>query len=239
MNGEEWLDRTERLIGSEALERLAVARVALFGIGGVGGYALEVLARSGVGAIDLIDGDRVAVTNINRQLIALTSTVGRMKTDVAEERVKDINPRCKVVKYNIFYLPDNADTINLKDYDYVADCIDNITAKAELIRRCTEMNVPIISCMGAAFKMNVTAFRVADLADTKMDPIAKLLRKRLRPLGIEHVKVVYSEEVPLLRQEKNKEGRGTRPIPASNAFVPAAAGLLLGSEVVKDLTTKK
>lgn len=223
-------DRTELLIGSEAMARLRSAKVAIFGIGGVGGHATEVMARSGVGTITLFDGDVVSITNINRQIIATTSTIGRPKVEVMAERIADINPACSVQANSIFYNAENAECIDLKGYDYVVDCIDDINAKVELIRRCTTMGVNIISCMGAAFKMNPMAFRVADLAETCMDPIAKLLRKRLRPLGIEHVRVVYSEEVP--HQHDETAGRHT---PASNAFVPAAAGLLIGSEVVKSI----
>lgn len=237
-------------MGKPAMLTLANSRVAVFGVGGVGGYAVEVLARSGVGAIDLIDSDYVCTTNINRQLIALLSNVGRYKVDVAEERIHDINPQCKVTKYRQFYLPENADSIDLGAFDYVVDCIDTVAAKLELIRRCHQLDVPIISCMGAANKLDATAFRVADLQKTQMDPLAKIIRKKLRKEGILHVKVVYSEEEPLVPIDDadsscsyanicpkadtcGQEGR--RSVPASNAFVPAAAGLIVGGEVVKDL----
>lgn len=235
------------------METLANSRVAVFGVGGVGGYTVEVLARSGVGALDLIDDDRVCMTNINRQIHALLSTIGKYKVDVAEARIHDINRKCTVTKYQQFYLPENADSIDLSQFDYVVDCIDTVSAKMELIRRCHKLGVPIISCMGAANKLDPTAFRVADLQKTQMDPLAKVIRKKLRKEGILHVKVVYSEEEPLepFDDEEiscrfhcicpNKDMRKCterRTIPASNAFVPAAAGLIIGGEVVKDIVTR-
>lgn len=235
------------------MDTLAGARVAVFGVGGVGGYVVEVLARSGVGELDLLDDDRVCLTNVNRQLLALISTVGKHKVDVAEARIHDINPRCIVHKYQMFYLPENADTIDLSVFDYVVDCIDTVSAKLELIRRCHKLGVPLISCMGAANKIDATAFRVADLYQTKMDPLAKVLRKRLRKEGIKRLKVVYSEEEPLRPIEDdtiscrfhcicpNKDMRkctDRRDIPASDAFVPATMGLIVGGEVVKDLIRK-
>lgn len=242
--------RTQLLFGKPAIDTLNGSRVAVFGVGGVGGYVVEVLARSGVGELDLFDDDRVCLTNVNRQILALISTVGRHKVDVAEERVHDINPRCIVHKYQMFYLPSNADTIDLAQFDYVVDCVDTVTAKLELIKRCHAASVPIISCMGAANKVDATAFRVADINQTKMDPLAKVVRKKLRKLGIPRLKVVYSEEEPLRPIDDatiscrfhcicpNKDMRkctDRRDIPASNAFVPAAAGLIVGGEVVKDL----
>lgn len=232
------------------METLERSRVAVFGVGGVGGYVVEVLARSGVGAIDIIDDDRVCMTNINRQIIALLSTIGKYKVDVAEQRIHDINRKCVVRKYQTFYLPDKAEEFPFTEYDYVVDCIDTVTAKIDLIRRCHDLNIPIISCMGAANKMDATAFRVADISKTEMDPLAKVIRKKLRKLDIQHVKVVYSAEQPLtpIEQEeiscrfhcicpdKNmRKCTERRTIPASNAFVPAAAGLIVGGEVVKDL----
>lgn len=217
--------------------RLSGCHVAVFGVGGVGGYAVEVLARSGVGAITLIDNDCVSITNINRQIIALLSTVGRPKVEVARERILDINPECRVTTLQQFYLPENADEIDLTTFDYVVDCIDTVKAKLELIRRCRSLNVPIICSMGAANKMDATAFRVADIDKTSVDPLAKIIRKKLRKEGIHGVKVVYSEEEPLLPAEPTEEAipEGRHTIPASNAFVPAAAGLIIGGEVVKDL----
>ena len=232
------------LFGDEALATLARSRVAVFGVGGVGGYAVEVLARSGVGALDLIDNDRVSITNINRQIIALTSTIGQFKVDVARERILDINPECRVTTYRQFYLPENADTIDLSAYDYVVDCIDTVTAKLELIRRCKRLGVRIISSMGAANKIDPTAFRVADISKTSIDPLAKIIRKKLRREGITDVKVVFSEEEPMTplpqpATEEKEESTGQptprRSTPASNAFVPAAAGLVVGGTVVKDL----
>lgn len=219
------------------MARLSGCHVAVFGVGGVGGYAVEVLARSGVGAITLIDNDCVSISNINRQIIALLSTVGRPKVEVARERILDINPECKVTTLQQFYLPENADEIDLTTFDYVVDCIDTVKAKLELIRRCRSLNVPIICSMGAANKMDATAFRVADIDKTSVDPLAKIIRKKLRKEGIHGVKVVYSEEEPLLPTEPTEEAipEGRHTIPASNAFVPAAAGLIIGGEVLKDL----
>lgn len=242
--------RTQLLFGKPAINTLEGSRVAVFGIGGVGGYVVEVLARSGVGELDIFDDDRVCLTNVNRQIYALISTVGQHKVDVAEKRIHDINPRCIVNKYQMFYLPSNADEIDLSVYDYVVDCIDTVSAKIELVKRCHQLHIPIISCMGAANKMDATAFKVADIKKTKMDPLAKVIRKKLKELHIPKLKVVYSEEQPMQPFDDaeiscrfhcicpNKDMRkctDRRNIPASNAFVPAAAGLIVGGEVVKDL----
>lgn len=242
--------RTQLLFGKPAMDTLEGSRVAVFGIGGVGGYVAEVLVRSGVGELDIFDDDRVCLTNVNRQIYALTSTVGQYKVDVAEKRMHEINPRCIVNKYQMFYLPSNADEIDLSVYDYVVDCIDTVSAKIELAKRCHKLGVPIISCMGAANKIDATAFKVSDISKTKMDPLAKVMRKKMKELGIRHLKVVYSEEQPLQPFDDasiscrfhcicpNKDMRkctDRRNIPASNAFVPAAAGLIVGGEVVKDL----
>ena len=189
--------RTQLLLGKPAIDTLSGSRVAVFGIGGVGGYVVEVLARSGVGELDLFDDDRVCLTNVNRQIYALISTVGQHKVDVAEARIHDINRRCIVHKHQMFYMPSNADEIDLSQYDYVVDCVDTVTAKLELIKRCYALHIPIISCMGAANKLDATAFRVADINKTKMDPLAKVIRKKLRRLHIPHLKVVYSDEEPL------------------------------------------
>jgi tRNA A37 threonylcarbamoyladenosine dehydratase len=235
------------------MNTLAGARVAVFGVGGVGGYVVEVLARSGVGELDIFDDDKVCLTNVNRQLHALISTVGKQKVDVAADRVRDINPRCIVHKYQMFYMPQNADSVDLTKFDYVADCIDTVTAKLELIKRCHALHIPIISCMGAANKLDITAFRVADITKTKMDPLAKVIRKKLRKLHIPHLKVVYSEEEPLKQIDDDsiscrfhcicpdkdmRKCTERRDIPASNAFVPSAAGLIVGGEIVKDLVKK-
>lgn len=224
----ERLSRTEQLLGTEAVERLMKSRVAVFGVGGVGGYVVEVLARSGVGRLDLFDADIVDVTNLNRQIIALCDNVGMDKVAVASERVRSINPQCEVVCHKMFILPENIDEIDFGAFDYVVDCIDTVSTKIELIRRCHAVNTPILTCMGAANKMDATAFRVTDLSKTKMDPLAKVIRKKLRQDGILHTKVVYSEETPL-----RPVGAGSAP--ASNAFVPAAEGIVAGGEVVKDL----
>jgi len=242
--------RTQLLMGKPAINTLMGSRVAVFGVGGVGGYVVEALVRSGLGEIDLIDDDRVCLTNVNRQVIATLSTVGKHKVDVCEERIHDINRRCIVHKYQMFYLPEFADVIDLSKFDYVVDCIDTVKAKLDLIKRCHDLKVPIISCMGAANKMDPTAFKVTDINKTQMDPLAKVIRKKLRKMGIRKLKVVYSEEEPLRPIDDpdiscrfhcicpNKDMRkctDRRDIPASNAFVPAAAGLICGGEVVKDL----
>lgn len=243
---ENWQDRTRLLLGNEALKTLEKARVAIFGIGGVGGYATEVIARSGVGSIDLIDNDTVTPSNINRQIVALHSTIGMSKVEVARQRILDINPQCHVEMHQMFYLPENADQIDLTKYSYVVDCIDTIKAKINLVARCHELCVPIISSMGAANKMDTTAWKVADISKTTMDPIAKIMRKKLRKMGIDHLKVAYSEEPPIAsatqeQQQNNTEAtsaeaqKNFRPTPASNAFIPAVAGIIIGGEVVKDL----
>ena len=226
------------LFGSEAIDRLRHCRVAVFGIGGVGGYATEVLARSGVGHLELFDNDLVNVTNINRQIVALHSTIGQYKVDVAASRIRDINPDCTVIPHRMFYLPENADEVDLSQFDYVVDCIDTVRAKLELVRRCHRLGVPIICSMGAANKLDPTGFHVSDLLKTSVDPLAKVMRQTLRREGIRHVKVVYSEEIPTRPIEPNTEAQENekrRSIPASNAFVPPAAGLVIGGEVVMDL----
>lgn len=236
--------RTQLLLGSKAMERLRQARVIVFGVGGVGGFVVEVLARSGVGLLALVDPDQVSLSNLNRQLIALHSTVGRLKVDVMEERIHDINPNCEVRKFPVFFLPENADDIDLTQYDYVVDCIDTVKAKLELVRRCHRLHIPFIASMGAANKLDPTAFRVSDIAKTNIDPLARVMRKTLRREGIEHFKVVFSEEQPMQPVIEDAEtqqevellaANGRRSLPASCAFVPAAAGLVIGSEVVKDL----
>ncbi len=247
---EDQFTRTRMLFGKPALDTLAAARVAVFGVGGVGGYVAEVLARSGVGEIFLIDNDRVSPSNINRQILALNSTIGKYKVDVAAERIRDINPYCIVHRYQMFYLPDNAGQLDFTQFDYVADCVDTVKAKLHIIERCHRLHIPLISCMGAANKLDATAFRVADINQTRMDPLAKVIRKKLRKLNIPRLKVVYSEEEPLTplddadsRHLSHSDSPGEeagnsavrRSVPASNAFVPAAAGLVVGGEVVKDL----
>jgi len=226
------LSRTERLIGTEAMDTLRRSHVAIFGVGGVGGYALEVIARSGVGKITIVDNDTVEPTNINRQLVALHSTIGQLKVDVAEKRIKDINPDCIVEKRATFYLPETEDTFRFEEYDFVVDCIDTVAGKASLACRCQQTGTPIISAMGAANKMDATAFRVADISETTIDPLARALRKRLRKFGVEHLTVVYSTEQPI---EIDPLTNGEHPTPLSNAFVPAACGIVVGAEVIKRL----
>lgn len=226
-------ERTAALLGDEAIQRLSQSHVAVFGVGGVGGYVCEVLARSGIGELTLFDKDCVDVTNLNRQIIALHSTVGQPKVEVMAQRIADINPECIVHACHMFYLPENADEVDLTQFSYIVDCIDNVTAKLELIRRCHRLRLPIISSMGAANKLDATAFRVSDLSKTQVDPLARILRQKLRREGIHHLRVVYSEEPPLPSSLMREEDG--RPVPASNAWVPPAAGLVIGGEVVKDL----
>ena len=239
--------RTELLFGKEAMEHLSKCRVAVFGIGGVGGYVCEALARSGVGVLDLIDNDKVCLTNINRQIIATRKTVGKYKTDVMKERILDINPDAEVNTYQCFFLPENVSDFPFDKYDYVVDAIDTVTAKIELVMQCREAGVPIISSMGAGNKLDPTQFRVADIYKTQMDPLAKVMRRELKKRGIKKLKVVYSEEKPIKPVEDMETGNGTeiiseepgtgrRAIPGSTAFVPSVAGLIIAGEVIKDLT---
>ena len=225
--------RTALLIGEEGVEKLKNARVAVFGIGGVGGYVVEALARSGVGALELIDKDTVSVSNINRQIIALHSTVGRYKTEVAAERAKDINPDILVTVRNTFYLPETASEFDFSSYDYVVDAIDTVSGKIALIEQAQKSGTPIISCMGAGNKLDATAFEVSDISKTSVCPLARVMRRELKKRGIDHVKVVYSKEEP--RESKAKDEETGKPIPASIAFVPSVAGLILAGEVIKDL----
>ena len=230
--------RLELLIGENAVANIRQSKVAVFGVGGVGGYVVEVLARSGVGSICIIDNDKVNITNINRQIIALHSTIGEYKVDALEKRILDINPDCNVIKHKMFYLPDNADEIDLTGYDYVIDCIDTVAAKIELIKRCKSFSIPIICSMGTANKMNPLAFRITDLSKTNIDPLARVLRKKLRKIGITSLDVLYSEEQPQRLGNETLTDENTHPTPASNAFVPAAAGLIIGGEVVKRLMAR-
>lgn len=229
----ERFSRTENLIGKAAVERLKNARVAVFGAGGVGGYCLEALARSGVGAIDVIDSDRLAESNINRQIYALDSTLGEYKADVAEKRIKDINPDCKVKTYKIFYLPETADEIDFINYDYIIDAVDTVTAKLLIAKNAESARVPVISAMGAGNKLNPTGFKVADIYKTSGCPLARVMRVECKKRGIKSLKVVYSEEKALKPQ--NAEKSGNKIAPASIAFVPSVAGLIMAAEVVKDL----
>lgn len=217
--------RTELLVGAEGIEKLKKARVAVFGIGGVGGYVVEALARSGVGTLDLIDNDRVSLTNLNRQIIATHSTIGEYKVDVAKRRILDIHPEAAVYTYKTFFLPETASEFDFSAYDYVVDAIDTVTGKIQLVMEADRTGTPVISCMGAGNKMDPTAFAVADIYETSVCPLAKVMRRELKSRGINRLKVVYSKEVPLIK---------TQP-PGSNAFVPSAAGLIMAGEVVKDL----
>lgn len=227
-------ERTRLLIGDDAVQKLNNSSVAIFGVGGVGGYIAESLARSGVGSIHLFDSDTISITNINRQIIALHSTVGRYKTDVMKERILDVNPNCKVFNNNIFYDLESAKDIDLSQYDYVADAIDSVKSKIELIRRAKEVGTPIISAMGAGNKLNPTAFEISDIAKTSVCPLARVVRKELKTLGINHLKVCYSKEQPLTPLD-NKEDSGKRVTPGSTSFCPSVMGLIMASEIIKDL----
>ena len=235
--------RTELLLGKEAMEHLAGCRVAVFGIGGVGGYVCEALARSGVGAFDLIDNDTVCLSNLNRQIIATQKTIGRYKTDVMKERILDINPQAKVNTYQCFFLPENASDFPFEQYDYVVDAIDTVTAKIELVLQCQKLGIPIMSSMGAGNKLDPTRFRVADIFKTAMDPLAKVMRKELKARGVKKLKVVYSDEEPITPvgdpENKSEEPGTRRSIPGSTAFVPSVAGLIIAGEVIKDLISWK
>ena len=252
----EQFSRTELLLGSGAMDKLARARVAVFGVGGVGGYVCEALARSGVGALDLIDDDRVCLSNINRQIIATHSTVGRYKTDVMKERILDINPQAQVTVHKCFFLPDNADRFPFAEYDYVVDAVDTVTAKIEIVLCAQAYQVPVISSMGAGNKLDASAFRVADIYETKVCPLAKVMRRELKKRNVEHLKVVYSEEEPMkptwridgqaekMAEEGSSEAESAiesgshtmrRATPGSVAFVPSVAGLIIAGEVIKDL----
>ena len=231
--------RTELLFGKENMDKLQNSRVLVFGIGGVGGYVVEALARSGVGALDIVDDDKVSLTNINRQIYALHSTVGKYKVDVAEERIHDINPDCKVTKYQMFFLPETADKFNFKDYDYVVDCIDTVSGKIQIIMQAKESDAPVISCMGAGNKVDPSQFRVADISRTSVCPLARVIRKELKARGVEHLKVIYSTE-PVIHSncdpELTTDGKPGKQTPGSNAFTPSVAGFLIAGEVIRDLT---
>ncbi len=223
----EQFSRTEMLIGSENLAKLANSHVAVFGVGGVGGYAIEALVRSGIGKIDIIDNDKVSISNLNRQIIALHSTIGKYKVDVAKERISDINPNITVNAYKVFYTPETSDQFDFTKYDYIVDAIDTVSGKIELIIQANQAQTPIISSMGAGNKMNPADFEVSDIYKTSVCPLAKVMRQELKKRGIKKLKVVYSKEPPI-----KQEGRR---IPASNAFVPSTVGLIIASEVIKDL----
>ena len=230
---DDWKQRTRLVLGDEALDKLGRAHVALFGVGGVGGYCAEALIRAGVGTLTIVDNDVVDVTNINRQIIALHSSVGRPKTDVMAERLRDIAPEAEIIKKQMFFLPETADEFDFRDYDYVIDAIDTVKAKLELVERCTACGTPVISAMGAGNKMDPSKFEVADISKTEMDPLAKVMRRELRARGIRHLKVVYSKEKPL--KSVAEDDNTSRHAPGSVSFVPPAMGLLIASEVVKDI----
>lgn len=225
--------RTEMQLGKQAVQKLKNARVAVFGIGGVGGYAVETLARSGVGALDLIDGDVVDVTNINRQIIAAESTVGMPKVEAAKARVLDINPQATVRTHQLFFLPERSDELDFTQYDYIVDAVDTVTAKIALAVKAAASGVPIISSMGTGNKLDPCMLEVADIYSTSVCPLARVMRSELRKRGIDKLKVVYSREKPIEHYGEDKR------LPSSNAFVPAAAGLIIASEVVKDIIAAK
>ena len=245
--------RTELLLGADAMEKLKRARVAVFGLGGVGGYAVEALARSGVGALDLVDDDRICITNLNRQILATRSTVGKYKVDAAEARVHDINPDCVVAAHRTFFMPENAAEFDFSAYDYVIDAIDTVTGKLALAVEADKAGVPIISCMGAGNKLDAAAFEVADIFATSVCPLARVMRRELKKRGIARLKVVYSKEEPLRPLSDLEVGCRThcvcppgterkctarRDIPGSVAFVPPVAGLIMAGEVIKDLISE-
>lgn len=226
--------RTAAVIGEDGLNKLSKARVAVFGVGGVGGYVCESLARSGVGEIDLFDMDTVSLSNINRQIIALHSTIGRYKTEIMRERISDINPDCTVNEHRVFYMPENANEYDLSRYDFVVDAIDTVTAKIELAVRSTSLSVPFISCMGTGNKLDVSKLAIADISKTTVCPLARVMRRELRLRGINHLSVLYSTEIPMT----SGTDENGKKVPASTAFVPAAAGLMIGSHVVKTLLNR-
>ena len=256
---ENQFSRTQLLYGEEVMNYLSSCRVAVFGVGGVGGYVVEALARSGIGALDIIDDDKVCLSNINRQIIATHKTVGRYKVDVAEERIKDKNPDCKVRAFKTFYLPETQDQFDFRDYNYVVDAIDTVTGKLTIIENAKKAGVPVISSMGAGNKLNPAAFEVADIYDTTICPLAKVMRKECKKRGIDSLKVVYSKEKPIkpleekedsqnnnsLEQNENdssdvvRKGAQRRSTPGSTAFVPSVVGLIIAGEIINDLATQK
>lgn len=238
--------RTELLLGKEAMVRLSASRVAVFGIGGVGGFTVEALVRSGIGTVDIIDDDKISLTNINRQIYATLKTVGQYKVDVASQRIHEINPNAVVNTYKTFYTPETADRFDFTKYDYIVDAIDTVTGKLALIENADKAGTPIISCMGAGNKLDATAFEVADIYKTTMCPLAKVMRKELRRRGIKKLKVVYSKEPPMTpndtdnictaeHSDTERTGTPRRQVPGSTAFVPSVAGLIIAGEVIKDL----
>ena len=231
--------RTEMLFGTDAMQRLQNARVAVFGVGGVGGYVVEALARSGIGTLDLVDKDTVSLSNINRQIVALTSTVGKPKVEAAAERVTDINPAVRVHAYPLFYTPDTADRFDFTQYDYVVDAVDTVSAKIALVLQAQQAGVPIISSMGAGNKLDPTRFEVADIYQTSVCPLARVMRKELKTRGVRHLTVVYSKEEPTAPQQPVTDPTTGKAVPASNAFVPSVVGLIIASKVIRDLAASQ
>ena len=232
--------RTEMLLGSDAMLKLMNARVAVFGLGGVGGYIVEALARSGVGALDIIDNDTVSITNLNRQIVAVEGTVGMPKTEAAKMRIMQINPDCKVTAYNTFYMPENSSDFDFTQYDYIADAIDTVTAKIELVMNANKCGTPIICSMGTGNKLNPAELEVADIYKTSVCPLARIMRYELKRRGIKKLKVVYSKEMPIVptgaaAEKCRAESTGKKNVPGSTAFVPAVAGMIIASEIVKDI----
>ena len=231
---ENQFERTALLLGKASVEKLARKRVAVFGVGGVGGFVCEGLVRAGIGAIDIVDKDIVAISNINRQLIALHSTVGKNKVDVLEERLKDINKNLIIKKYKCFFLPETSETFDFREYDYVVDAIDTVTGKIELVLKAKDAGVPIISAMGAGNKLDPTAFQVADIYKTNVCPLARVMRRELKKRGVDRLKVVYSKEEPI----KPSFAEGEEVVPGSVSFVPSVMGLIIAGEIVKELSAK-
>ena len=230
----EEFSRTEMLIGTDAIEKLSGSRVAVFGVGGVGGYVVEALARAGVGAIDLIDNDTVSVSNINRQIIALNSTVGRLKTEVMRERILDINPDAKVNCINKFVLPENIDEFDFEAYDYIVDAIDTVSGKLAIIEKAYFLGKPVISSMGTGNKLDPTRFQITDINKTSVCPLARVMRYELKKRGVKKIKVLFSDEEPMKPSHEYTNEKG-KAIPASISFVPSTAGLIIASQVIKDL----
>lgn len=229
--------RTSLLLGDEAIKKLSGSSVIIFGIGGVGSFAAESLARAGIGSITLVDSDTVSVTNINRQLIALQSTLGKLKTDVMRDRILDINPDAKVISMPLFFTAENAQEFNLQSFDYIIDAIDTVSSKLTLIEYAFNLKIPVISCMGAGNKLDPARFEVEDISKTSVCPLARVMRRELKARGIEHLNVVYSKEPPMIPSESDEEKGKRRQIPGSVSFVPSSAGLILAGKVILDLVS--
>ncbi len=234
--------RTELLLGKKAMEKIHSRRIAVFGLGGVGGYVVEALARSGIGTLDLIDSDKISLTNLNRQIFATRETIGQYKVDVAKKRIHEIDPAIQVNAFPCFYLPDTAEQFDFSQYDYIVDAIDTVAGKLEIIKQANALQIPVISSMGTGNKLNPSALRVADIYETKVCPLARVMRHELKRLGIKNLKVIYSEETPIQPDEEEKfsclteeERTGRKAIPGSTAFVPPVAGLMIASEVIQDV----